>query len=103
MSQSRPLTRAARRTGYCLPLIFLAVAVVPACRITDITLWRPAELPAGEALAVERIADVAYTKQYAKDPQTLDLFVPKGRTGYPVVVLVHGGAWIMGDNRCCGL
>src|SRR5262249_14683330 len=22
---------------------------------------------------------------------------------YPVVILVHGGAWMLGDNRCCGL
>src|SRR5262249_23495909 len=29
--------------------------------------------------------------------------IPKGKSGYPVVVLVHGGAWMMGDNRCCGL
>jgi acetyl esterase/lipase len=53
---------------------------------------------------VERIADVPYySGADAKDRHTVDLFVPKGRTGYPVVVLVHGGAWIMGDNRCCGL
>jgi acetyl esterase/lipase len=33
----------------------------------------------------------------------LDLFLPKGKTDFPVVVLVHGGFWMMGDNRCCGL
>ncbi len=31
------------------------------------------------------------------------MFLPKGKQDYPVVILVHGGAWIMGDNRCCGL
>src|SRR5439155_11237646 len=33
----------------------------------------------------------------------LDLFLPCGVKDYPVVVLVHGGAWVIGDNRCCGL
>src|SRR5262249_36539523 len=32
-----------------------------------------------------------------------DLFLPEGKKDFPVVVLVHGGAWVMGDNRCCGL
>ncbi len=33
----------------------------------------------------------------------LDLFLPKGQKDYPVVVLVHGGAWMMGDKSCLGL
>src|SRR5262249_61341733 len=32
-----------------------------------------------------------------------DIFIPRGKKDCPVAVLVHGGAWIMGDNRCCGL
>src|SRR5207237_6481418 len=33
----------------------------------------------------------------------LDLYLPKGKKDFPVVFLVHGGAWMLGDNRCCGL
>src|SRR5262249_46346472 len=53
----------------------------------------------------DRIRDLAYYDGPDADPyrHRLDLFLPKGRKGFPVVVLVHGGAWIVGDNRCCGL
>src|SRR5262249_56049623 len=33
----------------------------------------------------------------------LALFVAKGGGGYRVVMLVHGGAWMLGDKSCCGL
>ncbi len=33
----------------------------------------------------------------------LDLFRPEGKKDCPVVILVHGGAWMIGDNRYCGL
>ena len=34
---------------------------------------------------------------------SLDLYLPKGAKDFPVLVFVHGGAWVIGDNRCCGL
>src|SRR4051794_10445369 len=82
----------------------LMLLALPACRVTDMTLWGPGEAPAG-AYEVERINDVPYTSDGSKDEHAhqLDLFLPKGRTNYPVVVFVHGGTWVMGDNRCCGL
>ncbi|MCI0459295.1 MAG: alpha/beta hydrolase [Gemmataceae bacterium] len=86
-----------------LPLL-LVVFAVPACRITDLPLWGPGVLPV-DTYEVERIPDVAYYDgpEAAGRLHQLDLFLPRGLTGYPVVVLIHGGAWIMGDNRCCGL
>jgi acetyl esterase/lipase len=75
-----------------------------ACRLTDVTLWRSAPPPAGEACEVEVIRDVGYYGPGADDPRhRLDLYLPKGEKDFPVVVLVHGGAWLFGDNRCCGL
>jgi acetyl esterase/lipase len=72
----------------------------------SIPLWRPLMPPAPGALAVEEVRDVAYRDgAAAADPirHRLDLFLPRGKKNYPVVVLVHGGGWDMGDNRCCGL
>jgi acetyl esterase/lipase len=54
---------------------------------------------------VEEVRGVAYYDGPDADPvrHRLDLFLPQGHSGYPVALLVHGGAWQLGDNRCCGL
>ena len=78
-------------------------------RITSIPLWTlPARdktkpLPAGTYEVLE-MRDLAYKCGLA-DPfrHRLDLYLPKDKKDFPVVVLVHGGSWTMGDNRCCGL
>src|SRR5713101_246023 len=74
------------------------------CRMTDLPIWdSSAPSPAG-AFEVETVRDVSYYDgPGAVRRHRLDLFLPKGCTNYPVVVLVHGGAWVCGDNRCCGL
>ncbi len=33
----------------------------------------------------------------------LDLFLPRGKTNFPVMVFLHGGAWRMGDRSTYGL
>jgi acetyl esterase/lipase len=74
-------------------------------RVMSVRLWGPAKPQPPGALEVEEVRDVAYRT----DPKAnavrhrLDLYLPKGKKDYPVVVLVHGGAWTVGDNRCCGL
>jgi acetyl esterase/lipase len=84
--------------------IALMLLALPACRVTDWQLWHPGE-PAQGACEVERTLDVAYYDGPQADliRHRLDIFAPKGKTDCPVVVLVHGGAWLVGDNRCCGL
>jgi acetyl esterase/lipase len=74
-------------------------------RVTSIRLWGPLRPPPRGSLEVEEVLDVAYRDDPQADPirHRLDLFVPRGKKDFPVVVLVHGGAWFMGDNRCCGL
>ncbi len=85
-------------------LLLLAVAGVSGCRLTDVPFWGPLKPPSG-ALAVDRFTDVAYCDgQEGKDPRhRADLFLPRGRRDFPVVLLVHGGVWTVGDNRCWGL
>ena len=83
--------------------VFMITLALPACRVTDVPLWGRTDAAAGDA--VECIRDISYYDGPQADPgrHKLDLFLPKGKTDYPVVILVHGGAWVMGDNRCCGL
>jgi acetyl esterase/lipase len=82
----------------------LLLCVLPGCRVTDWELWRPADAR-DSAFAVERILGVPYYDGPDADKlrHRADLFLPKGVQDYPVVILVHGGAWVLGDNRCCGL
>jgi acetyl esterase/lipase len=95
-----------RRPGRRLSLWLAAVlAAVPACRLTDLPLWRAPEPAPGTAWPVDVRRDVVYYDGPGADPDLhrLDLFLPRGARDYPVVLLVHGGAWMLGDNRCCGL
>jgi acetyl esterase/lipase len=84
--------------------VLLALAAVPACRLNDVPFYAPADPRAGE-LEVHRARDFVYDDTPGVDHtrHRLDLYLPAKREGYPVVVLVHGGAWVLGDNRCIGL
>lgn len=89
-----------------LALLFVGLVLVGtlSCQVMHIRLWSPK--PFGEdACAIHTIKDVPYRDDPKADGfrHRLDLILPKGKKDFPVVVLVHGGAWVMGDNRCCGL
>jgi acetyl esterase/lipase len=74
-------------------------------QILSIPLWQlPNPQPPG-SFPVLQVRDIAYRSGANVDGyrHRLDLFVPKGKRDFPVVVLVHGGGWVVGDNRCCGL
>lgn len=87
---------------------FIAVSsltlALTACHITDWQLWHPSD-PAAAPFEVERTLSVPYYDGPQADTMRhrLDIYAPKGKKDCPVVFLVHGGAWIVGDNRCCGL
>ena len=56
----------------------------------------PISLPAGARL----VQDVAY----GSDPkQTMDVYVPSNAHGAPVVFMVHGGAWMIGNKSNSGV
>lgn len=49
---------------------------------------------------VEVVKDIAYTEGKPEDQEKhkLDLYLPKGKTGFPVFLFIHGGAWKSGDR-----
>ncbi len=59
------------------------------------------------ANGVQSIPEVAYAKPLGFRPLTLDLYLPPAAMprpvkGFPLVVHVHGGAWLGGDKRHSG-
>ena len=72
-----------------------------AWQATSIPLWK-----SGVASAeIKEVRDVPYKAGLGADPfrHRLDMFLPTKKRDFPIVVLVHGGGWEMGDNRCSGL
>lgn len=55
----------------------------------------------GGNFEVESIVDRPYYDGPGFNPakHKLDLFLPKGVTGFPVLFFVHGGAWTVGDRK----
>lgn len=96
---SQPLARPTMRVCGVV-LCFLAFA---GCRVTSLPLWRLDPAASSEVYAVRCVKDVVYPSEGDARRCKLDLYLPVGKKDFPVVVLVHGGAWIVGDNRCCGL
>ncbi len=49
---------------------------------------------------VEEIRGIAYgeASPFHPDKNKLDLYLPKGKTDFPVVVFVHGGGWTVGSR-----
>jgi acetyl esterase/lipase len=54
----------------------------------------------GSRFPVEVIKDVAYYRGKDADPRRhkLDLYLPRGGQGYPLLLFVHGGGWKNGDK-----
>src|SRR5262245_12677282 len=54
---------------------------------------------------VEVVRNVAYYNGKDADDvrHRLDLYLPKGQKDYPVLLMVHGGAWIKGDKNHLGV
>ncbi|MDB5388381.1 MAG: nlhH 1 [Planctomycetaceae bacterium] len=72
-----------------------------ASQVTSIPLWKP-EVSSAEIVEVR---GEPYKTGPGTDPfrHRLDMFLPKNKKNFPMVVLVHGGGWDTGDNRCAGL
>jgi acetyl esterase/lipase len=98
LRQIAPATQAA----FCG--LALATLLLPGCWVTEIVLWKPTIAP-GQGVEVDRVRDVAYYSGDDADDtrHCLDVYIPKGAKKFPVVVLIHGGAWVAGDKCSCGL
>ncbi len=61
--------------------------------------------PQTEFFETETISDVAYYQGPAADPvrHRLDMYLPKGRRNFPVLMFVHGGGWIQGNKNHFGV
>lgn len=86
-------------------LVSVMLVALSACHVYDLPLWGPLDPVDTEPCAVEKIKDIEYRPGPEANPyrRRLDLFLPRGRHDFPVVVMVHGGAWIISDNRGYGL
>ncbi|MGW1786065.1 alpha/beta hydrolase fold domain-containing protein [Streptomyces sp. NPDC002143] len=66
--------------------------------------WTPTRfLPPGEGVhragGTRHYSEIGYAILGGYRPLRLDLWVPAGVGPHPVVVFVHGGAWILGDRH----
>lgn len=76
------------RTALLAVLAFFLFAALPASASLSA---RAAGLPDGTKI----LRDVAY----GNDPeQRMDVYIPEGTMNAPVILMVHGGAWFLGDK-----
>lgn len=72
-----------------------AIAFLAACFI-----WPTGSLRAQTPPGVKAIKDVNYAASKSK-AQTLDLYLPAAKAPMPVIVFIHGGAWVSGTKDRC--
>jgi arylformamidase len=61
-------------------------------------------VPGLEAAAIPPNVRVVRDVAYGADPkQRFDVYIPRGVRNAPVVLMVHGGAWRLGDKRSRGV
>jgi acetyl esterase/lipase len=76
----------------------------------------PVPVAVAPVVAVQQLDEVVEKRNldygdgaYDNEPEAdrgfhkLDLYLPKGRKNFPVVVFVHGGAWLIGDKSDFGI
>jgi acetyl esterase/lipase len=86
-------------------IVLLAIIATPSfAQLPELRIWGPHQPPAPDAMPIEKVRDLLYVQPPSDIfRHRLDIYHPSGVKQFPVVVLVHGGAWTIGDNRCCGL
>ncbi len=76
-----------------------------------LVLVGPRRAAAAEPAADDKLCEVETTRDVTycdgddadKDKHKLDLYMPKGKKDFPVVMFVHGGGWIFGDRNFFGV
>src|SRR5262245_52775540 len=89
----RPAVSAGSATPFhgSFPMAFLVLLA---------SLLSPATPGAGVADNFEVVKDLIYFEGQDPDPERhrLDLYLPKGKKGFAVLVFAHGGGWKNGDK-----
>lgn len=68
--------------------------------LNDLVTWVSQQVPVGTRVNATKYADVAY----GSDPaQKLDVYAPPQAADAPVIVMVHGGGWAIGDKSHLGV
>lgn len=97
--------RCPRRFGVVSPTAparaFLLVSLACAVFLSGL---EAAEEP-NVAIGTKSITDIAYYDGPDTDPvrHKLDIYLPKGRRDFPVLIFVHGGGWVKGSKNHFGV
>lgn len=91
--------------GLLPPAIGIALLSTVLCQDPVRIPTPPDGLIMGGGFSVEVLADIPYRDDPEADPHKhkLDLYLPKGKTGFPVLFFVHGGSWSRGDRKLYAL
>jgi acetyl esterase/lipase len=80
--------------------------IAAAILLSAATSLRAAETPSGStgstaaAFTVKVVKNLAYVEGPAAHPKKhkLDLYLPENAADFPVLIFIHGGAWVSGDK-----
>ena len=88
------------RIAVCLSTLFVFTLAAPARPAED----AKAALKSATRFEVESHKNIAYYEGNDADPvkHKLDLYLPKGQKGFPVILFIHGGAWKNGNKELYG-
>ena len=84
----------------CVACAVLAFGGTPVAGESTATISRPAR-PLGEEIVEHRDIDYLPDTDYPNDWDKLDILLPKGVDGVPIVFFVHGGS-LMQDDKTDG-
>ena len=79
---------------HLLLCVLLCVALAPLAALL------PQALAETDTVKPRKILDVPYHKGPSADPlHKLDLYLPKTKNAFPVLIYIHGGGWSEGDKQ----
>lgn len=83
-----------------VPRVLVLLLLAAACVAPLPAAAQPESTAASPAAGVRRIADLPY----GPDPrQRMDVYLPASAEAAPVLVMVHGGAWMFGDKAAASV
>src|SRR5204862_1665301 len=100
-------TRSLSNSGRTRPMFALARRRFPGPAVrtgAGFALATAFVMPTPKAIAIAPAVTVVRDVAYGADPkQRFDVYIPRGARNAPVVLMVHGGAWRIGDKRSRGV